>query len=61
MSTAVVTGAGSGVGRGIARALLGAGWQVALAGRREEALGKTAEAAEDALVRAGGRHLASGS
>jgi NAD(P)-dependent dehydrogenase (short-subunit alcohol dehydrogenase family) len=42
MRTAVVTGAGSGVGRGIARALLGAGWQVALAGRREEALRETA-------------------
>ena len=38
------------MGRGIARALLGAGWQVALAGRREEALRETAEAAEDALV-----------
>src|SRR5580693_1165616 len=50
MRTAVVTGAGSGVGRGIARALLGAGWQVALAGRREEALRETAEASEDALV-----------
>jgi len=32
------------VGRSIARALLGAGWQVALAGRREEALAETAEA-----------------
>ena len=30
------------MGRGIARALLGAGWQVALAGRREEALRETA-------------------
>jgi NAD(P)-dependent dehydrogenase (short-subunit alcohol dehydrogenase family) len=30
------------VGRGIARALLGAGWQVALAGRREEALHEAA-------------------
>jgi len=44
MSTAVVTGAGSGVGRGIARALLGAGWQVTLAGRREQALHETADA-----------------
>ena len=38
------------MGRGIARALLGAGWQVALAGRREEALKETAGAAEAALV-----------
>ena len=37
MGVAVVTGAGSGLGRGIAGALLGAGWQVALAGRRPAA------------------------
>ncbi|GHF88598.1 NAD(P)-dependent dehydrogenase (short-subunit alcohol dehydrogenase family) [Amycolatopsis bartoniae] len=42
MPTAVVTGAGSGLGRVIARALLGAGYQVALAGRRPEALAETA-------------------
>jgi NAD(P)-dependent dehydrogenase (short-subunit alcohol dehydrogenase family) len=51
---AVVTGAGSGVGRCIARALLAAGWRVALAGRREDALAETAEAAaapgESALI-----------
>ena len=35
---AVVTGAGSGLGRCIARALLSAGWRVAAAGRREHAL-----------------------
>ena len=35
---AVVTGAGSGLGRRIARALLSAGWRVAAAGRREHAL-----------------------
>jgi len=46
MSVAVVTGAGSGLGRSIARTLLGAGWQVALAGRREELLAETAKAAE---------------
>jgi NAD(P)-dependent dehydrogenase (short-subunit alcohol dehydrogenase family) len=42
MGVAVVTGAGSGLGRGIAGALLGAGWQVALAGRRPDALRETA-------------------
>jgi NAD(P)-dependent dehydrogenase (short-subunit alcohol dehydrogenase family) len=44
---AVVTGAGSGIGRAVARALLGAGYRLALAGRREEALRETAA---DALV-----------
>jgi NAD(P)-dependent dehydrogenase (short-subunit alcohol dehydrogenase family) len=39
---AVVTGAGSGLGRAIALGLLGAGWQVALAGRRPAALRETA-------------------
>jgi NAD(P)-dependent dehydrogenase (short-subunit alcohol dehydrogenase family) len=38
---AVVTGAGSGLGRGVAQALLAAGWQVAVAGRREDALQET--------------------
>jgi NAD(P)-dependent dehydrogenase (short-subunit alcohol dehydrogenase family) len=38
---AVVTGAGSGLGREITRALLGAGWRVAAAGRREGALRET--------------------
>jgi NADP-dependent 3-hydroxy acid dehydrogenase YdfG len=52
MGVAVVTGAGSGLGRGIAAALLDAGWQVALAGRREEQLRETAGSPEkeDALV-----------
>jgi NAD(P)-dependent dehydrogenase (short-subunit alcohol dehydrogenase family) len=48
---AVVTGAGSGIGRAVSHALLGAGWRVALAGRREQALRETAELApEHALV-----------
>ncbi len=38
---AVVTGAGSGLGRCIAQALLAAGWQVAVAGRREHSLRQT--------------------
>jgi len=33
---AIVTGAGSGIGRAVALALLGAGYAVALAGRRKE-------------------------
>jgi NAD(P)-dependent dehydrogenase (short-subunit alcohol dehydrogenase family) len=44
VSVAVVTGAGSGLGRDISLALLGAGWQVALAGRRDDALRQTARA-----------------
>ncbi|MGH7735649.1 MAG: SDR family oxidoreductase, partial [Gemmatimonadales bacterium] len=47
MGVAVVTGAGSGLGRTIARTLLGAGWQVALAGRREELLAETAQPGPD--------------
>jgi NAD(P)-dependent dehydrogenase (short-subunit alcohol dehydrogenase family) len=44
---AIVTGAGSGIGRVVARALLGEGYAVALAGRRAEALEETAaDAAE---------------
>jgi len=39
---AIVTGAGSGIGRAVSLALLDAGWRVALAGRRREALEETA-------------------
>ncbi|WP_086665413.1 SDR family oxidoreductase [Lentzea kentuckyensis] len=46
----VVTGAGSGVGRTVARALLAAGHRVALAGRRPEALAETAAGATDDSV-----------
>ncbi|MGW0960943.1 SDR family oxidoreductase [Streptomyces gelaticus] len=49
--TAVVTGAGSGIGRAVALALTGAGWAVALAGRRPEPLAETAAlAGENARV-----------
>ncbi len=47
---AVVTGAGSGVGRVVAGALLAAGYRVALAGRRADALAETAAGRPDALV-----------
>jgi NAD(P)-dependent dehydrogenase (short-subunit alcohol dehydrogenase family) len=43
---AVVTGAGSGIGRDVAVALSGAGYRVALAGRRDDALRETAELAK---------------
>ena len=49
---AVVTGAGSGVGRATALLLLEAGWDVALIGRREAALRETAEQAAAAGERA---------
>ncbi|TDV33630.1 NADP-dependent 3-hydroxy acid dehydrogenase YdfG [Paraburkholderia caballeronis] len=42
---AVVTGAGSGVGRAVAAALLQNGYSVALAGRRQDALEETAQLA----------------
>ncbi len=43
LKTAIVTGAGSGIGQVVALALLQAGWHVALAGRRQEALQAVAE------------------
>ncbi len=45
---AVVTGAGSGIGRAVAVELLRAGWSVALAGRRPETLEETAALAPGA-------------
>ncbi|MBV9154108.1 MAG: SDR family oxidoreductase [Alphaproteobacteria bacterium] len=51
---AVVTGAGSGIGRAVTRSFLGAGYRVALAGRRDDALRETLAgphaSAKDALV-----------
>ena len=42
---AIVTGAGSGVGRAVALRLAAAGWNVGIVGRRPEALNQTIEAA----------------
>jgi NAD(P)-dependent dehydrogenase (short-subunit alcohol dehydrogenase family) len=43
--TAVITGAGSGVGRAVATRLLRDGWRVAVIGRREDALRETVQRA----------------
>jgi NAD(P)-dependent dehydrogenase (short-subunit alcohol dehydrogenase family) len=51
-NVAVVTGAGTGVGRAAALALLGGGWTVVLTGRRKEALEETIALAGDAAPRA---------
>ena len=40
--TALITGAGSGIGRASALALAARGWRIALVGRREDALAETA-------------------
>lgn len=46
----VVTGAGSGIGREVARQMLADGYRVVLAGRRQEQLTQTAQGHVDALV-----------
>jgi NAD(P)-dependent dehydrogenase (short-subunit alcohol dehydrogenase family) len=50
--TAIVTGAGSGIGRAAALALLSEGYSVVLAGRRPEALAETLARAGNACSRA---------
>ncbi|WP_395296442.1 SDR family oxidoreductase [Kitasatospora hibisci] len=50
---AVVTGAGSGVGRAVAVELAAAGWRLVLAGRREEPLNETADRCRAAAPDAG--------
>lgn len=45
--TALITGAGSGIGRAASRILLAHGWHVALVGRRKEKLTETANGYED--------------
>ena len=47
---ALVTGAGSGIGRAVALGLAGAGYRVVLAGRRREPLDETARKAAGSLV-----------
>ena len=47
---AIVTGAGTGVGRATARALAGAGWRVGVVGRREGPLREAAAEAGEGLV-----------
>lgn len=48
--TILITGAGSGIGRAVARHFLAGGWRVALAGRRKDALHETANGAASALI-----------
>lgn len=49
-NVAVFTGAGTGIGRAVARAFLDAGWRVALVGRREEPLREAASGHAEAMV-----------
>jgi NAD(P)-dependent dehydrogenase (short-subunit alcohol dehydrogenase family) len=50
--TAVITGAGSGIGRACAQALVADGWRVAFVGRRREALEESIAACADGRDRA---------
>src|SRR4051812_20019511 len=47
---AIVTGAGSGIGRAVANILSGVGWQVVLAGRNAATLAETAGTAGEATL-----------
>ena len=47
MKVAIVTGAGSGIGRACSLALMKAGFSLVLAGRRKDALEETAKAGKD--------------
>ncbi|MBX9678925.1 MAG: SDR family oxidoreductase [Gemmataceae bacterium] len=51
MRIAIVTGAGTGIGRASALALLHAGWSVTLTGRRRELLEQTRDLAKEAAER----------
>ncbi len=46
----LITGAGSGIGRSVTRRMIAAGWNVVLAGRREDQLRQSASAYPHALV-----------
>ena len=48
----LITGAGSGIGRATARAFMAAGWDVALLGRRRDALAETAQGSGALIVTA---------
>jgi NAD(P)-dependent dehydrogenase (short-subunit alcohol dehydrogenase family) len=50
MNSILITGAGSGIGRATAVAFVAAGWNVALVGRRQDALEETARLAGGGLV-----------
>ena len=50
MQVAVITGAGSGIGRAVAVELAGRGWSLVLAGRRPDALEETARLAGGGLA-----------
>lgn len=50
MKTAIVTGAGTGIGKAAALALLQNGWRVGLVGRRKEPLQETAAGQANAIV-----------